>query len=47
MLSLMLSLSSPVIWMFENQKLNNHINRIHERALSIVYQDHNSTFDGL
>ena len=33
--------------MFQNQKLNNHINRIHERALSIVYQDHNSTFDGL
>ena len=33
--------------MFENQKLNNRINHIHERALSIVYQDHNSTFDGL
>ena len=28
-----------------NRKLNNHINRIHERALRIVYQDHNSTFE--
>ena len=25
-------------------KLNNHKNRIHERALRIVYQDYNSTF---
>ena len=33
--------------MFHNQKLTNHINRIHERALRIVYQDHNSTFDEL
>ena len=31
--------------MFRNQKLNNHINRTHERALRIVYQDHNSRFD--
>ena len=31
--------------MFDNRKLNNHINRIHERALRIVYQDYNSTFD--
>ena len=30
-----------------NQKLNNHINRIHERNLRIVYQDHNSSFDEL
>ena len=27
--------------------LNNHINRIHERVLKIVCQDHNSTFDEL
>ena len=33
--------------MFHNRKLNNHINRIHERALRIVYQDHNSTFEEL
>ena len=33
--------------MFHYRKLNNHINRIHERALRIVYQDHNSTFEEL
>ena len=38
---------APVVWMFHNRKLNNHINRIHERALRIVYQDHNSTFEEL
>ena len=37
----------PVVWMFHSWKLNNHINRIHERALRIVYQDHNLTFDEL
>ena len=36
-----------VVWTFHNRKLNNHINRIHERALRIVYQDHNSTFEEL
>ena len=35
----------PVVWMFHNRKLNNHINCIHERALRIAYQDHNSTFN--
>ena len=38
---------APVVWMFHNRKLNNHINRIHERALRIAYQDHNSTFNEL
>ena len=38
---------APVVWMFHNRKLNNHINRIHERALRLVYQDHNSTFEEL
>ena len=33
--------------MIYNRKLNNYINRIHERALRIVYQEHNSTFDEL
>ena len=33
--------------MFPNRKLNNHINHIHERALRIAYQDHNSTFNEL
>ena len=38
---------APVIWMFYNRKLNNYINRIHERALRIAYPDHNSTFNEL
>ena len=38
---------APVVWMFHNRKLNNHINCIHERALRIAYQDHNSTFNEL
>ena len=38
---------APVDWMFRNRKLNNHINPIHERALRIAYQDHNSTFNEL
>ena len=33
--------------MFHNCKLNNHINRIHERALRIAYQDRNSAFNEL
>ena len=36
---------SPVVLMFYDQKLNNHINHIHERALRIVYQNQNLTFD--
>ena len=31
--------------MFHNQKLSNRTSRIHERALRIVYQDHNWTFE--
>ena len=38
---------APVVWMFHNRKLNKHINRIHERALRILHQDHNSTFNEL
>ena len=37
----------PLIWMFHSRTLNNTINRIHERALRIVYKDHNSTFQEL
>ena len=37
----------PLIWMFHSRKQNNVINRIHERALRIVYKDHNSTFQEL
>ena len=36
---------APVVWMFHSCKLKNHLNRIRERALRIMYQDHNSTFN--
>ena len=36
-----------IIWMFHNRKLNAKINRLHERALKIVYKDHSLTYDEL
>ena len=29
----------PIVWMFHSRTLNNKINRLHERALRIVYRD--------
>ena len=29
----------PLVWMFHNRTMNNKINRLHERALSLVYKD--------
>ena len=37
----------PLVWIFNSRKQNNRINRIHERALRIVYRDNESTFDEL
>ena len=37
----------PLIWMFHNITLNNKINRIHERALRIVYRNKTSNFTEL
>ena len=37
----------PLVWMLHSRKLNNRINRLHERALRLVYQDKNSTFEEL
>ena len=37
----------PLVWMFHSRKLNNRINRIHERSLRIVYNDRKLTFDEL
>ena len=37
----------PLVWMFHSRKLNNRINRIHERALRISYGDANSSFEEL
>ena len=38
---------APVVWMFHSRKLNNRINKIHERALRLVYKDYTSSFDDL
>ena len=35
----------PIGWMFHNRSTNNKINRLHERALRIVYDEDVSTFD--
>ena len=37
----------PLIWMFCSRNLNNRINRLHERALRIVYNDYNLSFSEL
>ena len=37
----------PLIWMFHNRTLNNRINYLHERALRLVYNDANLSFEEL
>ena len=37
----------PLTWMFQNRTLNNKINKLHERALRLTYEDENSTFSEL
>ena len=37
----------PLIWMFHSRELNNRINRLHERALRLVYKDSILTFEEL
>ena len=37
----------PLVWMFHSRKMNNRINRIHERSLRIVYQDYHASFEEL
>ena len=39
--------SCPIVWMFHSWHPTNKINRLHERALRIVYDDDVSTFDQL
>ena len=34
-----------LIWMFLRRKLNHRINKIHDRALRIVYNDHQCAFE--
>ena len=37
----------PLLWMFHSRKLNNRINKLHERALWTVYKDDDLTFEQL
>ena len=37
----------PLVLMFYSRKLNGRINKLHERALRIVYQDYVSSFNEL
>ena len=37
----------PLVWMIHNTKLNKKINKVHERALRIVYGDHKTKFSEL
>ena len=37
----------PLVWMCHNRTLNNKINRLHERALKIVYKNTNLPFQEL
>ena len=37
----------PLIWMFHSRTLNNKINRLHVKALRIVYRDDESKSDEL
>lgn len=37
----------PLVWMFCSSTMNKKINRIHERALRVVYRDYTSSFDDL
>ena len=37
----------PLLWMFHSRKLNNRINKLHERALRLVYKKEQLTFDEL
>ena len=34
----------PIVWMFHSRKMNNRINKIHERSLRIVFNDNASSF---
>ena len=37
----------PLVWMFHSRKLNSRVNKLHKRALTIVYQDYASSFTEL
>ena len=38
---------SPLVWMCHSRKMQNRINKLHERALRVVYKNKNLTFEQL
>ena len=38
---------APLTWMFHSRTLNNKINKLHERALRLVYDDENLAYQEL
>ena len=38
---------SPLIWICHSKTLNNKLNKLHERALRLVYDDRQSTYEEL
>ena len=38
---------APLVWMFHSREINNKINRIHKKALRILYDDSISSFEDL
>ena len=37
----------PLVWMFCSRTSNNMINKVHERALRVILNDHESDFETL
>ena len=37
----------PLVWMFHSRRINNRINRLHQRSLRLTYTDYNSSFKDL
>ena len=37
----------PLVWIFHSREMNNRVNKIHERALRVVYRDYNNDFQVL
>ena len=38
---------APLVWMFHSREINNRINRVHKKALRILYNDNESSFEVL
>ena len=45
--SFFVTIYCPLTWMFHNRSLNNKMNRLHERCLSVIYHNGHSSYDEL